>query len=76
LIKTITFISTLFLTGCAHMSVPYVGGDCPLAHSVKGNADSGIYHTMDSPYYDTTRAEVCFSDRHEARKMGYRPATF
>jgi len=76
MMRTAIIISTLFFTGCAHISIPYVGGDCPLAHSVKGNAESGIYHTMDSPYYESTQAEVCFSDRKAARKMGYRPASF
>lgn len=74
--RTAIIISILLCTGCAHISIPLAGGTCPMAHSIKGNAESGLYHTLDSPYYESTHAEVCFSDKQSARKMGYRAASF
>ena len=37
-----------------------IKGTCPYDFPIKGNADSVIYHTSDSPYYFKTRAEICF----------------
>ncbi|MGC4193175.1 MAG: DUF2171 domain-containing protein [Thermomicrobiales bacterium] len=39
---------------------------------VKGNADSGIYHTPESSSYERTRAEVWFPDAEAAERSGYR----
>jgi hypothetical protein len=36
---------------------------------VKGN-QSGIYHDVDSPYYDATNPEECYANAADA---GYRP---
>ncbi|MGN6032479.1 MAG: trigger factor, partial [Thermomicrobiales bacterium] len=46
--------------------------DAPSGWLVKGNADSGIYHTPDSPAYENTVAEVWFPDAEAAERAGYR----
>ena len=53
-------------------ATPISGGNCPPSHPVKAN-QSGIYHDVDSPYYNTTRAEVCFATAADAEAAGYRP---
>jgi hypothetical protein len=51
---------------------PFAGGECPDSHPVKGNADSGIYHTPSSRYYNRTKAEECFATAQDAANAGYR----
>jgi hypothetical protein len=63
----------LFLAGCAHIHPATYRGTCPTDFPVKGNADSLIYHTTDSPYYTKTNAEICFENEEVATKHGYRP---
>ena len=63
----------LFLTGCAHVHPATYRGTCPTDFPVKGNADSFIYHTTDSPYYAHTHAEICFENEATAAHHGYRP---
>ena len=54
-------------------SVPPVSeSDCPPGYPVKGN-QSGIYHDVDSPYYDATNPEECYADAADAENAGYRP---
>lgn len=48
------------------------GEDAPDGWTVKGNADSGIYHTTASPAYENTVAEVWFPDAAAAERSGYR----
>ncbi|MGB3330428.1 MAG: trigger factor [Thermomicrobiales bacterium] len=48
------------------------GEDAPNGWLVKGNADSGIYHTPESPAYENTVAEVWFPDGEAAERAGYR----
>ncbi|MGC4108582.1 MAG: trigger factor [Thermomicrobiales bacterium] len=48
------------------------GEDAPNGWVVKGNADSGIYHTPESPAYENTVAEVWFPDAEAAERAGYR----
>lgn len=48
------------------------GEDAPNGWLVKGNADSGIYHTPESPSYGQTIAEVWFPDAEAAERAGYR----
>jgi hypothetical protein len=50
---------------------PITEEDCPASHPVKGN-QSGIYHDLDSPYYDATHPEECFATAADAREAGYR----
>jgi len=53
-------------------SVPPVSEmNCPPSHPVKGN-QSGIYHDLDSPYYDATHPEECFATAGDAEAAGYR----
>jgi hypothetical protein len=39
--------------------------------TIKGNADSMLFHTPDSPYYGRTRAEVWFRTADEAVAAGF-----
>ncbi|MDF8263657.1 sunset domain-containing protein, partial [Luteipulveratus flavus] len=39
---------------------------------LKGNADSMIFHTADSPAYDSTDAEVWFESEEHAKAAGFR----
>lgn len=39
---------------------------------IKGNADSMKFHTIESPYYGRTRAEVWFDAEESARAAGFR----
>ena len=73
MIRTTIIISTLFFTGCAHMSIPNLNGTCPAGYLVKGNANSHIYHVPESPYYAATRAEYCFDSSEAARRNGFIP---
>ena len=45
---------------------------CPAGYPVKGNADSGIYHTPDSPAYGQTIPEFCFASTSAAEVGGFR----
>ncbi len=65
-------ILLLFLSGCAHVHPATYTGTCPTDFPIKGNADSLIYHTTDSPYYNKTNAEICFESEEVAAKHGYR----
>ena len=73
--KSIILIGILALSGCAHVSPARLDGSCPTDFSIKGNADSVIYHTPDSPYYFKTRAEICFDSAHAAKRHGFRPVS-
>jgi hypothetical protein len=46
--------------------------DCPASHPVKGNAQSGIYHTPDSASYKRTIPEFCFRAAADAEAAGFR----
>jgi hypothetical protein len=39
--------------------------------TVKGNADSMLFHTTDSPYYSRTKAEVWFKEPADAEAAGF-----
>jgi hypothetical protein len=47
------------------------GGSGPAGWTIKGNEDSMLYHTNDSPAYEATIAEVWFADEETARKAGF-----
>ena len=47
------------------------GGSGPAGWTIKGNADSMLYHPPDSPAYDVTIAEVWFFDEETAKKAGF-----
>jgi small subunit ribosomal protein S3 len=46
-------------------------GSGPAGWEVKGNADSMLYHTPESPYYGRTKAEVWFQDEAAAAAAGF-----
>jgi len=46
-------------------------GSQPAGHPIKGNADSGLYHVPDSPFYDRTVAEVWFKTPEAAEAAGF-----
>ena len=48
-----------------------VGGSGPEGWTIKGNEDSMLYHTPDSPSYKQTIAEVWFNDEDVATKAGF-----
>jgi len=52
-------------------AVPAEDGSGPAGYDIKGNADSMLYHTSDSPYYERTRAEVWFDSEATARDAGF-----
>lgn len=49
-------------------------GSAPEGYSVKGNADSGLYHVPGSQWYDATEAEFWFVDAAAAEAAGFKPA--
>ncbi len=59
------------------------GSHAPLADDaqpdgfpIKGNADSRLYHTPDSPFYGRTKAEVWFASEEAAEAAGFsKPAS-
>ena len=46
-------------------------GSAPEGYTVKGNADSGYYHTTESPYYGRTVAEFWFRTAEDAEAAGF-----
>jgi uncharacterized membrane protein ArfC len=48
-------------------------GSGPQGWLVKGNEDSMLYHTPDSPHYGQTIAEVWFKDESSAEQGGFTP---
>ena len=50
---------------------PGAGGSGPAGWTIKGNEDSMLYHTPDSPSYKQTIAEVWFNDEDVATKAGF-----
>jgi hypothetical protein len=52
-------------------ATPGAGGSGPQGWTIKGNEDSMLYHTTDSPSYKRTIAEVWFFDEDTARKAGF-----
>ncbi len=53
-------------------AVPGPDGEAPAPEfTVKGNAESMLFHTPDSPHYERTRAEVWFRTADEAVAAGF-----
>jgi hypothetical protein len=50
---------------------PGAGGSGPDGWTVKGNEDSKLYHSPDSPSYQRTIAEVWFRDVETAEAAGF-----
>ena len=53
---------------------PLKSGNAPKGHEIKGNADSGLYHTPDGQWYDATVAEVWFDTEESAQAAGFTKA--
>src|SRR6188472_680240 len=49
-------------------------GSAPEGYTVKGNADSGLYHEPDGQWYDQTIAEFWFASADDAEKAGFTKA--
>jgi large subunit ribosomal protein L4 len=49
----------------------YRGDNPPAGYDIKGNADSGKYHTPQSPWYARTQAEVWFNSTEAAEAAGF-----
>jgi hypothetical protein len=45
--------------------------ECPAGYPVKGNADSGLYHTPESSAYGQTIPEFCFTSASAAEAAGF-----
>jgi hypothetical protein len=43
----------------------------PDGFTIKGNAQSMLFHTPDSPYYGRTKAEVWFRAEADAERAGF-----
>src|SRR5215207_293567 len=52
-------------------AVPAAGGSAPEGFTVKGNEDSKLYHTPESPSYGATVAEVWFRTAEAAEAAGF-----
>jgi large subunit ribosomal protein L17 len=52
-------------------AAPLEDGSGPEGYPVKGNADSMMYHTTDSQWYEQTVAEVWFADTDAAEAAGF-----
>jgi hypothetical protein len=50
---------------------PGAGGSGPDGWTVKGNEESKLYHSKESPSYGVTRAEVWFRDAETAEAAGF-----
>ena len=64
----LTFQPGAFGEGSAQ---PGPKGQGPEGWTIKGNADSMLFHTPDSPWYKRTRAEVWFRDEESALAAGF-----
>jgi large subunit ribosomal protein L4 len=47
-------------------------GSAPAGFTIKGNADSMLFHTTDSPYYGRTKAEAWFATEADAERAGFK----
>lgn len=55
----------------AGSAMPLADGSAPEGYTIKGNADSMLYHTPESPYYGRTVAEVWFDTVENAEAAGF-----
>ncbi len=46
-------------------------GSAPEGFTIKGNADSGLFHTKESPWYGRTKAEAWFDTEDSAKAAGF-----
>jgi large subunit ribosomal protein L22 len=55
----------------AGAAAPLDDGSQPEGFPIKGNADSMLYHTPDSPHYEQTVPEIWFATEDDAEAAGY-----
>jgi uncharacterized membrane protein ArfC len=55
----------------AGSAAPLADGSAPAGFTIKGNADSMLYHTPASPYYGRTKAEAWFATEADAARAGF-----
>jgi large subunit ribosomal protein L4 len=53
-------------------AAPLADGSAPAGFTIKGNADSMLFHTTDSPYYGRTKAEAWFATEADAERAGFK----
>ncbi len=58
----------------AGAAAPLADGSAPEGYTVKGNADSGLYHEPDGRWYDATVAEFWFKTAADAEAAGFKKA--
>ena len=58
----------------AGSKAPLKSGNAPKGFTVKGNADSGLYHLEGGQWYDATEAEVWFDTAESAEAAGFKLA--
>lgn len=58
----------------AGAAAPLEDGSAPEGYTVKGNADSGLYHEPDGQWYDATIAEFWFKTAEDAEAAGFKKA--
>jgi hypothetical protein len=46
-------------------------GTVPPGFPIKGNVQSKLFHTTESPYYGRTKAGVCFRTEENASRAGF-----
>ena len=49
-------------------------GWAPEGYTVKGNANSGLYHEPDGQWYEQTEAEFWFKSAEDAEAAGFKKA--
>ncbi|GAB4094733.1 50S ribosomal protein L4 [Brachybacterium horti] len=52
-------------------AAPLADGSAPQGFSIKGNKDSMKFHSVDSPWYGRTKAEVWFATEEAAKAAGF-----
>ncbi len=55
----------------AGSALPGAGGSGPAGWTVKGNEESMLYHTPDSPNYNRIVHDVWFKDEESAQRAGF-----
>jgi large subunit ribosomal protein L4 len=58
----------------AGAKAPLKSGGAPKGYDIKGNADSGLFHEPDGPWYDATVAEFYFQSAEDAEAAGFKRA--
>jgi large subunit ribosomal protein L4 len=58
----------------AGAAAPLEDGSAPEGYTVKGNADSGLYHEPDGRWFDATVAEFWFKTAADAEAAGFKKA--